>query len=183
MSASRETGVLYRAFAHLAFTRGKSWNIALGSCRLFVLFLFFLWDECHRIVTFELSKIPFFQTMSKELYFDIHGEDSGGSLYRVSEPDGDIAFLYNHSASDPATGEVEVFDTWYISFEAFGKRLTKDAEWYYRHPLFVHPEQRDFVRQRLKEANWEIYPDKKWQESHQRQWKKVLTDPTTYYRP
>jgi subfamily B ATP-binding cassette protein MsbA len=27
-----------------------------------------------------------------------------------------------------------------------------------------------------------VHPDKKWQESHQRQWKKVLDDPGTYYR-
>lgn len=120
--------------------------------------------------------------MSKELYFDIHSEDSGGSLYRVTEPNGEIAFLYNHSVNDPATGEVEVFDTWFVSFEAFWRRLTEDSEWYYRHPLFVHPDRRDFVRQQLKDVNWGLYPDKKWQESHQRQWKKVLTDPTTYYR-
>ena len=120
--------------------------------------------------------------MSKELYFDIHSEDSGGSLYRVTEPNGEIAFLYNHSVNDAATGAVEVFDTWFVSFEAFWRRLTEDPQWYYRHPLFVHPDERDFVRQRLKDVNWGIYPDKKWQESHQRQWKKVLTDPTTYYR-
>jgi hypothetical protein len=32
-------------------------------------------------------------------------------------------------------------------------------------------------------VDWSVHPDKKWQESHQRQWKKVLTDPDTYYRP
>lgn len=119
--------------------------------------------------------------MSKELYFDIHGEDSGGSLYRITGPNGEFDFLYNYSVNDPKTGEVEVLDTWFVSFEAFWKRLTEDREWYYRHPLFVHPDQRDFVRQQLKNVNWGIYPNKKWQESHQRQWKKVLTDPTTYY--
>ena len=121
--------------------------------------------------------------MPKELYFDISAEDSGGSLYRIPESGGQVAFLYNYSVCDPATGDVEVFDTWYISFEAFWKALTEDREWYYRHPLFVHPEQREFVREQLKGVNWAIHPDKKWQESHQRQWKKVLTDPATYYRP
>jgi len=121
--------------------------------------------------------------MAKELYFDISGEHSGGSLYRVHEADGEISFLYNYGITDPSTGEVEVFDTWYVSFGAFWRRLTEDREWYYRHPLFVHPEQREFVRQQLSGVNWGIYPDKKWQESHRRQWKKVLTDPTTYYRP
>jgi len=60
--------------------------------------------------------------------------------------------------------------------------LLVDPEWYYRHPLYVHPEQREFVREALKRVNWGVHPDKKWQESHQRQWKKVLEDPGTYYR-
>ena|SRR5579872_3086576 len=120
--------------------------------------------------------------MPKELYFDISSEDSGGSLFRVPEPDGGVAFLYNYSVADARTGEVEVFDTWYVSFEAFWKALKKDPLWYYRHPLFVHPEQRAFVAGELKGVNWAVYPDKKWQESHQRQWKKVLTDPAAYYQ-
>jgi hypothetical protein len=120
--------------------------------------------------------------MPKELYFDISSEDSGGSLYRVPEGNGEVAFLYNYSISDTASGEVEVFDKWYVSWEAFWKALTEDPEWYYRHPLFVHPEQREFVREALKRVNWGVHPDKKWQDSHQRQWKKVLEDPGAYYR-
>lgn len=120
--------------------------------------------------------------MAKELYFDIHSEDSGGSLYRVVGPDGGMDFLYNQSIVNGKSGEVEVFDTWYVSFDAFWKALTKDAEWYYRHPLFVHAEQREFVKKELERVNWGIHPNRKWQESHQRQWKKVLTDPADYYR-
>jgi hypothetical protein len=119
--------------------------------------------------------------MAKELYFDLSDEDSGGSLYRIKQPDG-VAFLYNHSTIDPKTDEVTVFDTWYVSFEAFWKVLSRDPKWYYRHPLFVHPEQRGFVREELKRVDWTVHPDKKWQESHQRQWKKVLSDPEDYYR-
>ncbi len=63
------------------------------------------------------------------------------------------------------------------------RMLTKDPQWYYRHPLFVHPEQRAFVREQLKTVNWDVHRDKKWQESHQRQWKKVLNDPGRYYDP
>ena len=120
--------------------------------------------------------------MPKELYFDISSEDSGGSLYRIIDDRGETAFLYNHSTIDPGTDEVTVFDTWYVSFEAFWKVLTRDPEWYYRHPLFVHPEQREFVREQLKGVDWDVHPDKKWRESHQRQWKKVLSDPENYYR-
>jgi len=119
--------------------------------------------------------------MAKELYFDISSENSGGSLYRIDQADG-VAFLYNHSTIDPRTDEVTVFDTWYVSFEAFWKELSRDPEWYYRHPLFVHAEQRDFVREQLKSVDWTVHPDRKWQESHQRQWKKVLSDPNDYYR-
>jgi hypothetical protein len=119
--------------------------------------------------------------MPKELYFDISSEQSGGSLYRVRDVNGEISFLYNYSISDATTGEVEVFDTWYVSWEAFWKVLTADPGWYYLHPFFVHPEQREFVREHLKRVNWGVHPDKKWQESHQRQWKKVLEDPGNYY--
>jgi hypothetical protein len=119
--------------------------------------------------------------MPKELYFDISSEDSGGSLYRIRETNGEVSFLYNYSVTDAATSEVAVFDTWYTSFAAFWAALTKDVEWYYRHPLFVHPEQRAYVQEALKRVDWAVNPNKKWQESHQRQWKKVLTDPTTYY--
>lgn len=120
--------------------------------------------------------------MPKELYFDISSEDSGGSLYRIREANGEVAFLYNYSVADGQTGEVEIFDTWYVSWEAFWKALTADPEWFYRHPLYVHPEQRNFVREALKRVDWDLHPDKKWQESHRRQWKKVLEDPDSYYR-
>ncbi|HTR30342.1 MAG TPA: hypothetical protein VMH27_13800 [Puia sp.] len=120
--------------------------------------------------------------MPKELYFDISSEQSGGSLYRVREAGGEVSFLYNYSISDAVTGEVQVFDTWYVSWEAFWKVLTADPAWYYLHPFFVHPEQREFVSEHLKRVNWGVHPDKKWQESHRRQWKKVLEDPGTYYR-
>lgn len=118
--------------------------------------------------------------MQRELYFDISKEDSGGSLYRVIGDKGPY-FYYNHSTYDDNSGEVKVFETNYPDFAAFWAMLTRDKAWYYQHPLFVHPEQRDFVRTQLKDVNWNVHPNKKWQESHQRQWKKVLTDPGTYY--
>jgi hypothetical protein len=120
--------------------------------------------------------------MPKELYFDISSEDSGGSLYRVTDSANGKPFYYNHSTYDEDKDEVKVFETWYPDFTTFWAALTKDSKWYYRHPLFVHPEQREFVRAQLKPVNWGVHPDKKWQESHQRQWKKVLDDPGTYYQ-
>lgn len=120
--------------------------------------------------------------MPQELYFDISSEHSGGSLFRVINANGQISFLYNHSTYDDNTGNVQVFNTPYPSFTEFWKELTKNKEWYYLHPLYVHPEQRDFVQDQLKGVNWQLHPNKKWQESHQRQWKKVLTDGPGYYR-
>ncbi|HXD77494.1 MAG TPA: hypothetical protein VN616_06780 [Puia sp.] len=119
--------------------------------------------------------------MPKELYFDISSERTGGSLYRVPEENGGSSFLYNYSVADADNGEVEVHDTWYVSWEAFWKALTADPEWYFGHPLFVHPEKRDFVREQLTRVDWNIHPDKRWQDSHRRQWRKVLEDPGSYY--
>jgi hypothetical protein len=121
--------------------------------------------------------------MPQELYFDISSEQSGGSLYRITDASGAVSFLYNHSTYNDDTDDIQVFKTPYPSFEAFWQDLTKNQEWFYLHPLFVHPEQRSFVQQQLQHVNWNIHPDKKWQESHQRQWKKVLVEaPDNYYR-
>jgi hypothetical protein len=120
--------------------------------------------------------------MQKELYFDISSAQSGGSLFRINK-EGKVSFYYNHSTYDDNKDELKVFETYYNSFADFWKELVKNPEWFYLHPLFVHSEQRDFVREQLKNVNWNIYPNKKWQDSHQRQWKKVLSDPASYYKP
>lgn len=120
--------------------------------------------------------------MPKELYFDISSAESGGSLYRISGEGGVLSFYYNHSTYDDTKDEVKIFETHYQDFAAFWQELTRNPQWYYLHPLYVHPEQRDFVRDQLKNVNWSVHPDKKWQDSHQRQWKKVLMAPGTYYR-
>ena len=120
--------------------------------------------------------------MQKELYFDISSEQSGGSLYRIKDDAGNFSFLYQHSTYNVERDEIKVFETTYPSFYAFWQMITGDARWFYQHPLYVHPEQRNFIREQLQQANWSVHPDKKWQESHQRQWKKVLTDRDDYYR-
>lgn len=118
----------------------------------------------------------------QELYFDLSSEETGGSLYRLQTPGGSYSFLYHHSTYDDYRDEIRVFQTPYPSFEAFWLELTKDREWFYRHPLFVHPEIRPFVKQQLKGVDWTVQGNAKWQASHQRQWDKVLGDPATYYR-
>ena|SRR5215831_4354369 len=120
--------------------------------------------------------------MNKELYFDINSPQSGGSLFRATDHKGGSFFIYNYSTYNEDTGEVKTFDKLFGTFAMFWEQLTKDPEWFYLHPLYVHPEQRAFVQEQLKKVNWQIHPNKKWQDSHQRQWKKVLTDPGDYYR-
>jgi len=117
----------------------------------------------------------------KELYIDISNEEAGGSLYRITDAEGKTHFYYNHSTYNSDTDELKVFESNYPDFEAFWKYITSDNKWFYLHPLFIHPEQRDFIRQQLQGVDWSVAGDKKWQDSHQRQWKKVLTDPATYY--
>lgn len=120
--------------------------------------------------------------MQRELYFDISAEGSGGSLYRIKDDTAKDRFLYQHSTYDDKRDEIKIFETAFASFADFWQMLTKDPQWFYQHPLYVHAEQRAFVSGQLKNVNWNIHPNKKWQESHQRQWKKVLTDKDDYYR-
>ena len=121
--------------------------------------------------------------MQSQLYFDISSEDSGGSLYQLTEQNGATSFIYQHSTYDANSDDIKVYKTAFATFELFWKDLTKNKHWFYLHPLFVHPEVRRFVQQELASADWNVQGDFKWQESHRRQWKKVLTDPGSYYKP
>ena len=121
--------------------------------------------------------------MKSQLYFDISSTETGGSLFRLVNSDGSFSFLYDHSIYDAYRDEIRVFKTPYPSFDAFWQMLIKDNEWFYLHPLYVHPEIRAFVRKQLIDVNWQVQGDAKWQESHRRQWTKVLSDPEDYYNP
>src|SRR6516164_7723301 len=116
-----------------------------------------------------------------ELYFDISSEKKGGSLFRIINENSTIIYRYNYSHYNADKDEIKVFEKIYPDFRGFWEELTQDNAWYYLHPLFVHPEQREFVRHQLLSVDWSIHPDKKWKQSHQRQWTKVLSDPPDYY--
>jgi hypothetical protein len=119
--------------------------------------------------------------MQYELYFDISSETSGGSLYKVADDHGTSSFVFEHSIIDETTDEIKISKTSFNSFDAFWKEILKER-WYYTHPLFVHPEIRPFIEQQLQHVDWSVEGNLKWQESHKRQWRKVLTDPGSYYR-
>ena len=121
------------------------------------------------------------KNQQSELYFDISSESKGGSLFRVINANLSTVFRYSYSQYDADKDEIKVFEKIYSDFGDFWNDLTRDREWFYLHPLFVHPEQRDFISQQLQHVDWSIHPDKKWQLSHQRQWTKVLSDPPDYY--
>lgn len=121
--------------------------------------------------------------MQAELYFDISSTDTGGSLFRLKDNNGSFSFIYEHSKYDELRDEIQVFKTPYPSFEAFWQMMTNNSEWFYLHPLYVHPTLRDFIQQQLTSVNWKVQGDEKWQESHKRQWRKVLSDPAEYYKP
>ncbi len=55
-------------------------------------------------------------------------------------------FRYEHSTYDDDRDEIKIFTTEYASFAQFWQMLTKDKEWFYQHPLYVHPEQRSFCK-------------------------------------
>ena len=120
--------------------------------------------------------------MTKELYIDISNEEAGGSLYKVTANDGSSHFNYHHSTYNSDSDEIKVFETAYPDFTSFWQFITKDPLWFYLHPLFIHPEIREFIRQQLDGVNWAAGGNEKWQYSHQRQWKKVLEDSGNYYR-
>lgn len=119
--------------------------------------------------------------MFKQLYFDISSEQTGGSLYRIDD-NGRQFFIYQYSNYDDERDKIEVSELTFNTFSEFWQMIVKDPEWFYLHPLYVHPEQRDFIRQQLENADWSVHANRKWQESHQRQWKKVLTAADDYYR-
>ena len=119
---------------------------------------------------------------NEELYFDISSEKQGGSLYRIVNENSIPFYKYQYSLYDEDRDEIKVCEKIFGGFHEFWTDLIGDKEWYYLHPLFVHPEQREFVKKQLENVDWSIHPDMKWQLSHQRQWKKVLSDPPDYYQ-
>lgn len=121
--------------------------------------------------------------MLKELYFDIVSDEWAGGLYILKSEQGNSSFHYHCTASDLDAEKTVITTFDYTSFADFWKELVKNDLWFTLHPLYIHPDQRPFIKEALKKVNWNRVADEKWREMYKRQWNKVLTNPATYYQP
>ncbi len=123
--------------------------------------------------------------MNKELFFDIVSDEWAGGLYRLNDDKGNKSFYYHRSSSDldEDKNTNAVIENNYNSFTEFWAEFIKDNRWFTLHPLYIHPDQRPFIKEELKNVNWKVVTDEKWRDMYQRQWNKVLTNPASYYQP
>lgn len=121
--------------------------------------------------------------MQKELYFDVVSEEGAGGLYRLRGNNDGARFTYHYSSADLETDKVITSETSFDEFAGFWNFFVADPLWFCLHPLYIHPDQRAFVKQQLAKIDWNIVRDEKWREMYQRQWNKVLTNPAAYYSP
>lgn len=119
----------------------------------------------------------------KELYFDIVSDEWAGGLYKILTESGADDYYYHSTSSDLETHKTVTTNKIFHSFADFWKDLTRNNRWFALHPLYIHPEQRPFVKEELKKVNWKIIADEKWRDMYQRQWNKVLNNPSEYYKP
>src|SRR5690349_1102270 len=101
--------------------------------------------------------------MQKTLYFDIVSDEGAGALTLITPADGKRSFHYHHSESDLEYEKIVNREHTFDSFAEFWKFFIRDQKWFLLHPLYIHPEQRNFIRQQLKKVNWNIVEDEKWQ--------------------
>ena len=121
--------------------------------------------------------------MKKELYFDIVSDEGAGGLYRITSPGSRVHFYYHYSITDIETDITSNHESDYPDFAGFWKTFSADRLWFCLHPLYLHPDQRAFVKKQLNAVNWNVVEDEKWREMYARQWNKVLNGPADYYAP
>ncbi|MEJ7737664.1 MAG: hypothetical protein WKF97_09580 [Chitinophagaceae bacterium] len=122
-------------------------------------------------------------SVQKDLYFDVVSEEGAGGLYRLTNTGGGIEFYYHYSSADLESDKVYAAESRYNRFADFWKQFIRNNRWFCLHPLYIHPEQRAFIKQELNKVNWELVEDEKWRDMYRRQWNKVLGDPPVYYKP
>ncbi len=121
--------------------------------------------------------------MREDLYFDIMSVEGAGGLYVVEPASAEKHFRYHYTSSDLENDKTTNTSARYSSFEEFWKEFIKNNRWFTLHPLYIHPEQRPFIKEELRKVNWKVIADEKWRDMYQRQWNKVLNNPAEYYKP
>ena len=120
--------------------------------------------------------------MVKELYFDVVSEEGAGGLY-ITKDSRNTSFYYHYTATNLETDKTTVSETRHPSFDVFWKEFTRNNRWFILHPLYIHPEQRPFIKKELQKVNWNVIAAEKWREMYEQQWNKVLNNPAEYYKP
>ena len=121
--------------------------------------------------------------MHEDLYFDIVSDEGAGALYHAGTGTVEKNFRYHYTSSDLDNDTTTSSVTNYSSFAEFWKEFTRNKRWFTLHPLYIHPEQRPFIKAELGKINWNVIADEKWRDMYQRQWNKVLNNPPGYYKP
>lgn len=113
-----------------------------------------------------------------QLIFEVHADAASYTVYQENATN---TIIVEEVKFDEFSEIVDKEKLSFSDFNSYWKVFTQKTNWHYFHPLFIAVEYRDMVKAALEDVDWNIFPDIKWQQSHQKQWDKVLTDPANYY--
>ena len=110
----------------------------------------------------------------KEAFFQYGTEGGGETLYRHNK-DGEIIF-YTEGRSGGILDEEEI-KKWKHDYKDFNhfwnSYFTQLGNWYYFHPVFIHPDIRDFIKAALQK----IQHDSFYKRNAKHSWQKALNPP------
>lgn len=114
-----------------------------------------------------------------QLIFEVHADAASFTVYQEHATN---QIVVEEVKFDEFSELVDKDKTTFPDFYSYWKIFSQKPNWHYYHPLFIDVQYRELVREALETVDWNIFPDIKWQQSHQKQWDKVLSDPADYYR-
>lgn len=113
-----------------------------------------------------------------QLIFEAHADSSSYTVYQEHASN---QILVEEVTFNEFSDIVDKKKDYYPDFFSYWKEFSQKPNWHFFHPLFIAPDYRSLVQDALEKVDWNIFPDVKWQQSHQKQWEKVLSDPEKYY--
>lgn len=113
-----------------------------------------------------------------ELLFEIFADVISYTVYQEGMTQ---KVLVEEALFDEDSNLLQVESSSFPDFYSFWKVFLQKENWHYFHPLFIATTCRPLIKEALEKVNWNVHPDIKWQQSHQKQWDKVLADPGKYY--